>query len=162
MTQLQDTLVALAKARADLAQAKAKKDSLWLDVEISPIYGNYTAAAQVAAKAAAQVAALDADVRQQAIAEFRTYGGTAPADGCKIRLVKHIKFDMTKAIEWAEKHMPVLVKTVKVLDEKAFSKSAPLIEGSPITTETEIQATIDSDLSRLLPVPVAEATDVNA
>lgn len=90
----------------------------------------------------------EANLRDLAIKDYQETGNKAPAPGVGIREVTKLEYDTKEAFDWAVEH-----KIMLKLDAQAFEKMAKMApETRPgfVKIHTEAQATIATDLSKVL------------
>ena len=113
---LLDKLTALAQLRETAKQAKATVMGLRTQFEVD------NAVALTAARNA-ELSVVEAEevVREAALIEYRETGNKTPERGIQIKIGAQLKYDETKALEWAKAHDLAFTYT---LDKVLFGKIA--------------------------------------
>jgi len=141
---LQDLVMELARARADLtrveAELKARREeweSRW-EQENGELIHEFGSLQMV-------VNELEREVREKAVEVAKETGDKTPAPGVKIRVVQRLKYDPKEALNWAISRG---MREVLALDRRAFEKAAKVLKPEVVEIEEELQATIARDLEK--------------
>lgn len=119
----------------------------------------FTYADEIAAAAEGKkaVATLDAAVRAAAIAEYNVTKVKKPVPGITINVTNVMEYKQEDAIAWA-----IESKMCLLLDTKSFEKIAKVAAIPFVKRDTEVTATISTDLSSYLPPAPTDAEDVGS
>ena len=134
--QLQEQIKVVAEARQRAASLKSQRDIL-LDNWNKANQGLFDSLTQ----AGAEVAEVEARLRELTLQVYAETGDKAPAIGVGIREVTKLEYDNKVAFDWAVGHTMALK-----LDVSAFEK---IVKASPldfVTVTKEPQATIATNL----------------
>lgn len=149
-TELIEKLSILHKVRADLARTKDRQKELLDKAKADPEYVALEKATENYAKALDE---LDAQIREQAIADYLANQNKKPGNGIEIKIFKVATIlDPEHAREWCMTNFRPALK----LDETMLRKTA--IEGaipsSVVSVTQEPRAQIATDLSEFVPNPL--------
>lgn len=95
------------------------------------------------------VAQAEADVRALGLAAYNATKDKAPMGGVTIKLFTRLRYDATRAFQWAKEKAMCLVP--EQLDVAAFEKVAKATTLDFVTIDQEPQVTIAKDLTAYLP-----------
>ncbi len=87
-------------------------------------------------------------LRELTIKAYNETGSKAPAPGVAIREVTKLEYDPKEAFAWAKEHGIALKLDVPTFEK--IAKTAPETKPGFVTIRTEPQATIATDLSKVL------------
>ena len=139
---LLDQIKEVAQLRQRFAVAQMVKDEAFLKWKESNA-GLY----QEIDKTSAEVTASETLLRELTIKAYNETGNKNPAPGVGIRERIVLQYDGKVAFDWAKAH-----KIALMLDTKAFEKIAKADPPDFVKTITEPQATIATDLSKIIEV----------
>jgi len=143
LTALQDQVVNVARARQEAQRLSDKKKAMY-DEFISQ-HTDFFADVVVAQT---KVSEEEDKLRELTIKAYHETGNKAPAQGVGVRELTKLEYESKKAFEWCLDH-----KIMLKLDTPAFEKMAKMApETRPgfVTVYTEVQATIATDLSKVI------------
>lgn len=88
---------------------------------------------------------VEASLRESTILAYKETGNKQPALGVGIREMTKLEYDAKEALDWALEH-----KIALALDKRAFDKIAKTSPLEFVTISIEPQATIATDLDKIL------------
>lgn len=157
---LKDQMTQLAEARAQYERIKARHDD-----ELTAWKAAHQAMIDEMEQAKAALDTAESAARDMALAAYAETEQTRPAPGVTIKLFDTVAVDSSEARTWALANMPVLL----TLDMRAYEKVLREVSGSKLLTglfgtmpgyvTQEPKATIDRDLSYLLPARTAQEAE---
>ena len=137
--QLKEQIGVVAKARQKAVELKSRRDTLLEE---------WNKANQVLfdalTQAGAEVAEVEAKLRELTLQTFALTGNKQPALGVGIREVTKLEYDPQEALTWAIKYKMALKLDVPVFEKRAKASPPPFVK---ITQEP--QATIAVNLANL-------------
>lgn len=143
---MNDKIKQLAERRQALALTQRTEAEARAQLEAIPEYREIVALSETCDAIRAEVAALEAEIREAAVAEFAASGNKKPWPGVGIREVTRLSYDPAVAREWCLTQAPALL----MIDKRQFEKVAPSLPGAPVEVTKEAQATIATDLGEYL------------
>ena len=141
MDDLNNLVLELARARAEVAEAHARLVALMASTAIIEAQADEHFAKE-------RVADLEDAVRKAALEEYARSGNKRPHPAVSMRINKRLRYDVGAALEYCRQNFNAAVKTV--LDTKVFEKVAPNLGLDFVEVAEEPQATIASDLTDYL------------
>ena len=140
MTTLDEQIKKVHKLRGDVAflqtaEANLKKVFLHDNQELYDTMD----------KVKTECAEAEQALRELTLQAYKDTGNKAPSPGVGIRIITKLIYDVGKAFEWAKQHGLALK-----LDTPAFEKIAKASKPDFVENREEAQATIATDLSKVL------------
>ncbi len=139
---LLDQIKEVARARILAQQASEAKMAAWVQWN-----NEHRGLLDTAVNTAKVVEEAEALLRELTLKAYDETGSKTPAPGVGIRERTVLQYDGKVAFDWAKAH-----KIALMLDTKAFEKIAKADPPNFVKTITEPQATIATDLSKVLEV----------
>lgn len=143
---MNDKIKLLAERRQALALAQQVEAAALTQIEALPEYQEMVAVGNITRAIKEEISALEAEIREAAVAEFAINGDKKPWPGVGIREVTRLSYDPAVAREWCLTQAPALL----MIDKRQFEKVAPSLPGAPVEVTKEAQATIATDLGEYL------------
>lgn len=145
MTILIQSVRRVAEARAQLAEVAAliKERRTAFEASIAHLTESQK-------ELAAAVATSEEGLRAEALATYHATHDRAPAAGVEIKLYKTMRYDPTRALDWAKRTGMCLVP--ESLDAKAFEKIAKATTIEFVEYDEEPKVTIATDLTKVIAV----------
>jgi len=140
LTALQNQIRNVARARQEAQRLSDEKKAMY-DEFIS----HHTDFFAEVATAASRVTEAEDTLRELTLAIYAETGNKKPAEGVGIREIIKLDYDPKEALKWAMSHQIALS-----LDKKSFEGFAKATPLEFVTVNTEAQATIATDLSKVI------------